>query len=180
MMPAVGMQVKFVFFDKPEVMRRVAEKRRRGMMRTGGLIKTIAERSMKKARRKRWDELTSEERKRYGRIIKSGPRKGQLVRKPKVKLPFKSAEKDKPPRYRTQQLKNRIRFGYDQAKDDVVIGAEWGTSKDARNADMLEHAGDRVLPGFGGAPVLMHFQGNPFMVPARNEAKAKVPELFKG
>lgn len=175
MMPAVGMQVKFVFFDKPEVMRRVAEKRRRGMMRTGGLIKTIAERSMKRPRRKKWSELTPEEKKKYGRKVH-----GVLKRKPGVQLPFAHAAKGKPPYYRTRRLKDRIRFGYDSQKDDVVIGAEFGGTVDSMNADLLEHGGSRVLPGPDGQPVLMHFKGNPFMEPAKLEARRRVPELFKG
>lgn len=171
----VRINMRLSFFDKPEVMRRVEEKRRKGMVRAGALVMTIARRSMKKARRKRWDELTPREKKLYGHVVR-----GVLRKNPKVKLPYKSAEPGQPPKYRTKLLRDRTFFAYDEQKDDVVIGPEWGGGSETRNADLLENSGSRVLTGFGGKPVLMHFKGNPFMQPALMAAKSKVPALFKG
>ncbi|WP_146510779.1 hypothetical protein [Thalassoglobus neptunius] len=142
------------------------------LKRAGALIMTIARRSIRKPRRVRIGELTNNQIERHERRIRRAKREGF----PRPKLPYKHADPGEPPRSATGFLKKFILYGYDKIEEWVVVGplkSKTGT------VHLLEHGGTAQLPGFRGKIFTMDFKGNPFMRPAEEKARPKLPQLFQ-
>lgn len=92
----------------------------------------------------------------------------------------KTAPPGKPPRRHVGQLHDLIQFGYDAARDSVVVGPE---EFQAKQGDVFANNGGHTVPALlekGGNEVLQQgkrgrkkrarYQGNPFMQPSLGEA----------
>lgn len=127
----------------------------RALFRAGGLVRTIASRSIKKI-----SPLTSGK-KRRGRKGKQKP---------------KHAPAGSPPFTRTGILKKTIQFGVNRMAGSVAIGAiPFGSN----SAGQLEHGGKAKLTGYGKKQYAMTFKGNPFMASALETAQPKLPAQFR-
>lgn len=120
--------------------RRIADalnpKMRRFFMRAGGAIRTTARRLLRRARRKRAEELTPGESAAFAFLMQLF-RRGQIPNRPK--MPEANAAPGEPPRLHqkpTSLLKSRLFFALTPQKDAVVVGPE-KTAK-SRNLEPLE------------------------------------------
>lgn len=173
-----GYQDNF-FFDRAKVKDKVLDGKISALRRAGAYVRTVARRSIKKSRRLKESEMGPRQlksfkarQKKYRRDKKAG-RAGPYG---PPKRPFKSAEPGSPPRSPDGFLKKFLLFGFDVARERVVVGpikSKTGT------VSALEHGGRVSLPNSRGKLVSMNFQGNPFMAPALKVSAPKLPEQFR-
>lgn len=107
-----------MFFDAPAVIRQLDKTERRAMLQSGAYVRTVAGRSIRKARRLKPGEMTKHQRMKYN-IRMSYFRRGKG---PKPKRPFAPSKANEPPRSRTGILKRGIVFKYSPALHDALIG----------------------------------------------------------
>ncbi|QDT30934.1 hypothetical protein [Thalassoglobus polymorphus] len=170
---------KNYFLDRAAVKDAVLAGKIRSLKRGGGLVRTIARRSIKKSRRVALSEMSP----RSQAIFKNKQKKYRaLKRKGKAgpygppKRPYKKAEPGEPPRSPSGFLKRFLFFGYDVPNEEVIIGPIRSKTGTVRH---LEHGGRATLPNSRGRRVPMTFKGNPFMKPALKTAAPNLPDQFK-
>ena len=151
-----------LFLDRAKVTRAVDRKSRTALSRTGGYVRTLVRRSMKKRPKER---------------TKSG----------KTSKAFKNYQNESgPPRWVKRGLKDNIFFFYDPKQKSVVIGPrpfkQTATGKPTRRnsgASLLEFGGGarvRVSNRQGKPWVRARFKPKPFMAPQMDAAQAKLRE----
>jgi len=83
-----------------------------------------------------------------------------------------------PPYSHVGLLKKLIYFAYDLAAKTVVIGPVL-LREDSEAPKLLEHGGTAMGKTRRGRPKRMHYEARPFMGPAFDQEKAKLPALWK-
>lgn len=156
-------KAKQFFFDRAEIMRRVAKSRKKNLVTAGMLIRTVARRSMRPARRMRIAELDSEARQRHHIQVALAEREGRF----KPKLPYASSKPGEPPRRRSGLIHQLLFAIFDESTKSVVIGPI-GKRKLGKDSvpERIEY-GDSDLAA------------RPFMSPAFEKTKAKYVHLWK-
>jgi hypothetical protein len=165
------MQVTFTpakdfFFDRQRVQDSLSKAKRSRMAKQGAVVRTIARRSIRPAKRMSLGDLPENERVAFqvrSRIALADGR-------PKPKLPFASSKPGEPPRNRIGLLRDNIFFAYDPDSESVVVGpARLNSGSDA--PENLEFGGrnDR------GALI----EPRPYMQPALAKAITAYPSVFK-
>lgn len=98
------------FFDREVVTKAVDEGSREELSKLGAYTRTVAQRSIKQARRLKMEEMSPEMQAQY---------KGTKV----SQRPYKSSEPGETPRSRTKKLKRGILYAFDPATKSAVAGA---------------------------------------------------------
>jgi len=123
--------VKWMFFDRPKVVRAVERARRQALQKAGAFVRRRARSSIRKPRMKPLAAMSEEERRAY-RIKQKYWRQGKGPRPARPTMPSRPGE---PPRTPTGLLRRTIFYGYDTGTRSVVIGpvklgrssgAQWG------------------------------------------------------
>jgi hypothetical protein len=150
---AVASFTSRIEFNPRKIVQRSAAAKRRAGIRTGALVRKIAQRSIRKPRRKRPSELTPFARKARDRRRKRLARRGQRI-EPLGPAP---AEPGQPPRNQLNRLRPLILFAYDDIHEVTVIGPKVAHG---RTAGEIE-------------------KNNPFMRPAVEAAAPNLPPAFR-
>lgn len=161
------------FFDSPAVIKKLPPAKRKAFTRAGALVRTIAKRSIRPARRKPLSAMSAQERKAWTRRLARARKQG----KPRPKRAFESARPGDPPRNKTGFLRKFIFYGWDPGAETVYVGPT--PVGNLRTAWLLEHGGHAALPLYGGKRVPMRYRGNPFMKPALETAAPQIADLFR-
>jgi hypothetical protein len=192
-------EAKANFFDREVVTKAVDEGSREALSKLGAFTRTVAQRSIKQARRLKKEEMSPEMQAQY---------EGAKV----SDRPYKSSEPGEPPRSRTKKLKRGILYAFDPASKSVVAGAmkfspspapsvlEYGGSsevdvilapkrKQGRKATEAQKAGLAKARAAGKlkrgkektktARVAVKIAARPYMAPALEVVKPKIPDKFK-
>lgn len=174
--PRIGVRVvaeKERFFDREAVLRRLGPARVAVYNRMGARVRQNAQRSMKRARRKRRSELTKKERQHYEIVQRQ-----TFGRNPKFGLPFVHSEPGAPPKVLGGELKKHIYYAADYQLETAVIGPiRFGTILNV--PQILEYGGRSVSRRYGRA---VFIQERPYMRPALEYAlqgSPSFPELWK-
>ncbi|MBI5725018.1 MAG: hypothetical protein HZA50_13740 [Planctomycetes bacterium] len=83
-----------------------------------------------------------------------------------------------PPSSHTGLLKRLIYFGYDAGKKSVVIGPA-PLRSEVEAPPLLEYGGRARRKNRKGKNVIATYQARPFMTPAFDEEKKKLPDMWK-
>ena len=119
-------EAKANFFDRQVVVDAVDEGSRKVLSQLGAFTKTVAQRSIKQARRLKLEEMSPEMQAQY-----QGTKVSQR--------PYKSSEPGEPPRSRTRKLKKGILYAFDPSTKSAVAGAMKFSPSSA--PEVLEHGG---------------------------------------
>lgn len=170
----IGMGInaaKSNFLDRQAVIERVGKARAGVFMRGGGLIRTVARRSMRKARQKKIAELSAVERQRFKMLQAIYKRKGLNPRK--VRRPLVHSRPGEPPRTIRGDIKKFLFFAFDHATESVVIGPA-RTPRASNAPATLEEGGRAVIDGRS-----VTIAPRPYMVPAREQTEKPLMRLWK-
>ena len=150
-------------FDAEKVKRAIDRKMNSALFRAGGLIRTIAKRSLRPARKIRLSELPDEDREQYREEMEDY-RNGYRERPPVLRDII--SDPGNPPllHMKPSPLRQLLRFFVEKDKTTVVIGPE--RAKDAI-AGELEHGRGAVKAA------------RPFMAPAMVKALPKLPQFLR-
>ncbi|MCC6360625.1 MAG: hypothetical protein IT450_17945 [Phycisphaerales bacterium] len=155
--------MKRAFFDRDVVMRAENAATLSAMRKIGAMIRTVARRSMRKARQMKLDEMKPEDAAKWRmqqRIAKYYGRKAPP-------RPLKGSDPGSPPRYRwSRLLKDRLFFAYDSSTRTVVIGPERLGRNGGKVPRLLEEGG----VGDNGK----HIAARPYMKPALDQVRPKM------
>ena len=99
----------------------------------------------------------------------------QSIRKRK-----KVSQPGQPPSSHTGLLKKLIYFGYDPAARSVVIGPAPLRGRGSEAPPLLEYGGRARLTDRKGKSKLATYRARPFMGPAYEQEKKKLPGLWSG
>ncbi len=167
---AIKQSKNFFFLDrngKARMFNGISKARHKVLTRSGALIRTIARRSMKKARRKRLTEISNDERMQFRARQEIAKREGR----PAPKLPFAPSKPGEPPRVRAGQLKQFLYFAFDPASKSVVVGpAKLPSSSALPVPAILE---------FGGTSEGSRIAPRPYMRPALDVFKGQYTRLWQ-
>jgi hypothetical protein len=83
-----------------------------------------------------------------------------------------------PPYSHVGLLRKSILFAYDPQRQSVVIGPTL-TKEESQAPRLLEHGGDAVLEEEGGKARHVRYRPRPFMQPALEGEKPKLPALWR-
>lgn len=165
-MQATFKPAKQFFFDRKRVTDSLDRAKRSRMAKQGAIVRTVARRSIRPAKRKSLGDMTDNERTAFQVRARIAAAEGR----PRPRLPFASSLPGDPPRNRTGLLREKILFAYDPNSESVVVGPE-------------------TLNGSTGAPETLEFGGvndrgvfvdaRPFMQPALTKAASSYPNVFK-
>lgn len=165
------------FFDRQKFGKRMDKARQRVLSRVGGLVRKIAQRSIRKPKRG-WTPESRKAyqaaRRRWRRLLK----RGAQLPAPDPKRFSRSipSEPGKPPKDKTGILRRTIFFGYDAARASVAVGPiKFGTG----TARLLEHGGKATLQGYRKRRMRMSFKARPFMRPAMRDAGPRAHKFYK-
>jgi len=157
---------KQFFIDRQRVIDSLDKAKRSRMAKQGAVVRTVARRSIRPAKRQSLADLTENERVAFQVRSRIATADGR----PKPKLPFASSKPGEPPRNRTGLLKDKILFAYDPESESVVVGPA-------------------LLNGGTGAPQTLEEGGyndrgvfiaaRPYMQPAFTKAINSYPSVFK-
>jgi hypothetical protein len=159
---------KFFFLDKAGNERLFAgldRARAKVLLASGAIVRTIARRSLKPARRRKLSELDPVALKNY-RIAQAILKKKGL---PAPKLPVVHSLPGEPPRMIVGYLKKFLYFNYDKQTKSVLIGPA-KLEQDSSVPNVLE---------YGGMSEGSMIKPRPYMGPANEKAKSKYLELWK-
>ena len=149
-------KAKSMFFDRAKVASAVDSATRKVLGRFGAFVRTAARSSIKKA-----PYLT---RKTRG--------------KERTDFRHKSSRPGRPPYSQTGLLKKFIFFGYDPARQSVVIGPAALNTKNTDAPKTLEHGGTTTLD-VGKRKKRITIKARPFMGPAFEKEKPKLPQMWQ-
>lgn len=191
-------EAKANFFDRQVVVDAIDKESREVLTKLGAYAKTVAQRSIKQARRLKLEEMSPEMQAQY-----EGTKVSQR--------PYKSSEPGEPPRSRTKKLKKGILYAFDPATKSAVAGAmkfspspapqvlEYGGTSEvdvvvapkrkgrtatekqkeglakARAAGKLRRSKEKAKR----ARQAVQIAARPYMAPALEVVKPKVPSKFK-
>lgn len=170
----IGMRIgqgKKFFFDRAVVKNAVDAATRRNLSKLGVFIRTTSQRSMRKARQKKLSEMTPEERRRYRIRQEIGRRNGFKAAKP-----LAHSKPGEPPRWITKLLRRHIKFIFDLRTRSMVVGPELLSGKQTHPTvpELLEYGG--TVTRKSGR---MRYEARPYMQPAYEKEKGKIPGLFR-
>lgn len=115
---------------------------------------------------------------------KTAGRQGALVRtiaRRSIRKRKKTSEPGKPPTNRTGLLKRFLFFSWDASSQSVVIGPEKLSGvADGRSLRRLEFGGTGTVIDKQGTARRVRYKARPYMQPALDAAKQKLPELWRG
>lgn len=168
----IGMICRKSFFDQPAVMRAVDSTRRRNLAQQGRFIQRAARRLIRPARRKRLDEMSSDERRQYRAACAIAEREGRRI----TRRPFAPSRPGEPPRGRTGLLRNRLFFSYDSRSQSVVVGPE---AAGPRTADVLESGGTVRITAGPNRGQMKRVEPRPFMGPAHEAFKPTLARIWR-
>lgn len=180
-------QAKGMFFEPDDVLAAVGKAKKAQLSKGGGLIRTVARRSMRPAKQKSKGDLTDAERQAFDRAMKRF-NAGKTTKKPK--RPLVASAPGQPPRVRSGLLKQHLFFTYDQETDSVVVGPAL-LNKSSGAPATLESGGSTQgftfrpitladgSPGVVRTPATVKIAPRPYMQPAFEEKKADLQKLFR-
>lgn len=172
----VGRTVRFGigrnFFDRQAVINATEKTERKVLSKAGAFVRTRARSSLRKARRKRLNELTPDERQIYDRAVLQAQIQGRPKPRPWWFAPSKPGE---PPRMIWGYIKKFLFFAWDGTKRTVVIGPAVLNGGNGSATAALEHGGT-VTNRKGRRSVIAP---RPFMRPALAKEAPNFPELFR-
>jgi hypothetical protein len=115
---------------------------------------------------------------------KTAGRQGALVRtiaRRSIRTRKKTSDPGKPPTNRTGLLRKFIFFSWDAGTQSVVIGPEKLSGvADGNSLRRLEFGGTGTATDKSGRRRRVRYRARPFMNPALDAAKNKLPELWRG
>ena len=163
---SVSKKPKAFFFDRARVTESLSKAKRKSMARQGALVRTIARRSIRPARRRSLGDLPETEQAAFNARERIALANGN----PRPALPFASSLPGTPPRSRTGLLRDHILFSYDPNSDTVVVGPALLNSSDGA-PETLEFGGTNDRGVFVDA--------RPYMRPAQAAAVQRYPSVFQ-
>lgn len=160
----------FFFFDqegRARVFAGVDRARRKVLSKSGAIVRQIARRSIRKARRKRLSELD------HPTLINYRIRQKEAVRegRPAPALPVSHSLPGEPPRSIAGHLRNFLFFAFDPQSKTVLVGP-------ARLSGQGQGIAPNVLE-YGGTSNGSIIKPRPFMRPAERKARDKYMKLWK-
>lgn len=160
-------EFKLTFFDRPAVLNATDKASRKVLSKFGAFVRTRARRSIRKAKQTPVGEMTEEQVKEYRKQVSIAKYYGRK----KPKRPLQASKPGQPPRSVIGLLRQFILFGFDAAKNSVVVGpARLNGSAGPVALQALEYGGEFVNPK--GKRITI--KARPFMTPAFN---AELPKL---
>jgi hypothetical protein len=151
----IDLRIKQLFFDRPRVQRAVNAANRRALAKAGAIVRKTAQRSLRKAP-----------------YVTRKPRGGE-----RTDFRTKSSRPGQPPYSQTGLLKRFLFFGYDPARESVVVGpARLAKRGDAPH--VLEYGGTTVIDPRRGRRRRIRIAPRPFMGPALEQERSKLPRLW--
>lgn len=160
---------RMFFYDKQgreRIQAGVDKARHQALNKAGAMVRTIARRSLKKARRKKISELNEDQQINFRIRSEIAKREGR----PKLKLPFAPSRPGEPPRVRAGLLKRFLYYAFDSQSKSVVVGP----------AKLGGQTGD--VPGvleYGGISEGSRIAARPYMRPAEEIARRQYVRLWK-
>lgn len=164
-------QAKGLFFDSDKVKSLTDAATRRNLGKSGGEVRKIARRSMRKARMKSRGDMTEREirvfdlRVAQWKLTKQGPR---------PKRPLAASKPGEPPRVRRGDIKQQLFYVYDPSSKSVVVGP--AKLSRATGAPATLEFGGSTRGSFGKTVTVAK---RPYMQPALAVARPKMSELWK-
>lgn len=159
----------FFFYDqagRQRIFAGVDKARHKALTRAGAMVRTVARRSLRKARRKTLAELTSDQRTVFEIQKRIAKREGTET----PKRPFAPSLPGEPPRMRLGLLKRFLYFAYDSDSKSVVVGPAKLTQFPGEAPSVLE---------FGGVSEGSRIEARPFMRPAEQVVRTQYVRLWK-
>lgn len=162
-------QAKSGFFDRP-INEKLDRDAKRGLSKFGAYTRRAARTRLKKARRKKLTEMTTEERQRFHISAAVAQKKG----KEKPKRPYMPSEQGQPPRMREGLIRKFLFFTYDPSERSVVTGP--ATISNATGAPETLEKGGFAKTNSGRVRI----EQRPYMLPAFDDNIDKLPGLMRG
>lgn len=173
----IGNKVRFsvgrMFFDRERVLKQLNRNEARRLGMAGAYVRRAARSSIRKARKKRKDELTREEQIIYEIAVDRAIRDGR--KKPKIWW-FAPSKPGEPPRSVFGLLREHIYFVYDPNRRSVVIGPAKLNGTDGEAPHALEFGGTVTSSRRNRA---VYIAPRPYMRPALNSVIDEFPELYR-
>jgi hypothetical protein len=163
---------KMFFYDRAgreRIFEGVDRARHKSLNRAGALIRTIARRSLKPARRKSVGEMTDREVSRWFRQLDEWRMRGKTG--PKPRRPFAPSKPGEPPRSHVGFLKKFLYYAFDPQSQSVVVGPA-----------ALPQISTPGVPGileYGGVSEGSRIEARPYMRPAEQLARRDYTEVWR-
>ena len=167
----IGFKVRDSFFDRAAILSRMTAAERRAYSKAGAFVRSTARQSIRKPRRMRLAELSERSQAAFEHRRRVAVMRGDQP----PQLPYAASRPGEPPRSPTDKIRT-IFFAYEPDRHNVVIGPIklTGTRSDTAPSS-LEKGGTESM---FGKPITI--RERPFMRPALEKERNKVPGLFAG
>ena len=160
---------KMFFYDRAgqeRIHAGIDRARHQNLNRAGAMIRTIARRSLRPARRKRMSELNAEQQIKHLQRVELA----KLTGRPKPKLPFAPSKPGEPPRMHAGFLKNFLYYAFDESTRSVVVGPAILPSTAGTVPGVLE---------YGGVSEGSTIAARPYMRPAEEVLRTQYVRIWK-
>lgn len=154
------------FFDRQRVSDSLSKAKKSRMAKQGAVVRTIARRSIRPAKRQKLGDLPESEQ----AAFETRSRIAVAAGRSKPVLPYMASDPGAPPRSRSGLLRDNILFAYDPDSESVVVGPALLNSSDG-SPETLEFGGRNDRGVFVAA--------RPYMRPAQAAAIHRYPSVFQ-
>ena len=159
------------FFDPNSITGPQMRASHKALTKFGAFVRRDARKSIKKARMKRLDEMTTPERQRYHIARAYYKEEGG----PRPRRPLKASMPRRPPRSIQGLLKKLIYFHYEPRQQNVVIGPEAAAKKAAR---VIEEGGVVTITVGPNRGQQKTMEERPYMGPAFRKNLPNLPSMW--